>query len=64
MSARPNMDILLQLEGLTKHFPVQKSVFEKITFKQGHFHFLSQIVHAVNGVNLTIRRGETLALVG
>ena len=64
MSARPNTDILLQLEGLTKHFPVQKSVFEKITLKQGHFHFFSQIVHAVNGVNLTIRRGETLALVG
>lgn len=64
MSARPDTDILLQLEGLTKHFPVQKSVFEKITLKQGHFHFFSQIVHAVNGVNLTIRRGETLALVG
>jgi len=64
VSARPNTDILLQLEGLTKHFPVQKSVFEKITLKQGHFHFFSQIVHAVNGVNLTIRRGETLALVG
>jgi len=58
------MDILLRVEGLTKHFPVQKSVFEKITFKQGRFQFLSQIVNAVNGVNLTIRRGETLALVG
>jgi oligopeptide/dipeptide ABC transporter ATP-binding protein len=55
---------LLRVEGLTKHFPVQKSVFEKLTFKKGRFHLISQTVHAVNGVTFTIYPGETLALVG
>ena len=42
-------EILLQAEGVYKEFP---------TAKRG------QVVHAVNGVNLTIYKGETLALVG
>ncbi len=44
-----NREILLQAEGVYKEFP---------TAKKG------QKVHAVNGVNLTIYKGETLALVG
>jgi len=55
---------LLRIEGLSKHFPVQKSVFEKIALKGGRLRFLSQVVHAVNQVSLEIRPGETLALVG
>ena len=55
---------LLQVEDLTKHFPIQKGFFEKMTFRDGRFAWISQTVHAVNGVTLDIRQGETLALVG
>jgi oligopeptide/dipeptide ABC transporter ATP-binding protein len=55
---------LLQVENLSKHFPVEKGVLEKLTLKGGRVRLLSRTVHAVNGVSLSIQRGETLALVG
>jgi oligopeptide/dipeptide ABC transporter ATP-binding protein len=42
-------DAILDVEGLTKHFPLRNE---------------KGIVYAVNDVTLTIRKGETLALVG
>jgi oligopeptide/dipeptide ABC transporter ATP-binding protein len=57
-------NFLLQVEGLTKHFPIQKSIFDKLVLKEGRVQMISQIVNAVNGVDLAIRRGETLGLVG
>ncbi|MBO0763533.1 MAG: ATP-binding cassette domain-containing protein [Hyphomicrobiaceae bacterium] len=50
MSATP----LLEVKGLTKHFPVRKGVFGR----------LSKKVHAVDGVSFAIHAGETLGLVG
>ncbi|OGC63009.1 oligopeptide ABC transporter ATP-binding protein [candidate division WWE3 bacterium RIFCSPLOWO2_01_FULL_53_14] len=47
-------DTLVDIRGLSKLFPVGKGVFGKT----GLF------VHAVRGVNLTIRRGESVGLVG
>ena len=47
-------DALVQLNHLTKHFPV----------KQGVFASGKTVVHAVEDVNLTVRRGETLGIVG
>jgi oligopeptide/dipeptide ABC transporter ATP-binding protein len=47
-------DHLLQVEGLVKHFPVRGGALNRI---------VSQ-VQAVNGVSLTVRRGEVLGLVG
>ena len=44
---------LLQVEGLVKHFPVQGGGWRT-----------RDTVHAVNGISLTLARGETLALVG
>jgi oligopeptide/dipeptide ABC transporter ATP-binding protein len=55
---------LLRVEGLVKHFPVQKSVFDKLVLRDGRVRLVSQTVHALNGVSLEIARGETLALVG
>jgi oligopeptide/dipeptide ABC transporter ATP-binding protein len=43
------MGVLLQVEGLVKHFPVHGS---------------RQIVQAVNGIQFSVDAGETLALVG
>jgi oligopeptide/dipeptide ABC transporter ATP-binding protein len=49
-----NGEALVQVEHLTKHFPVKQGVFAR-----GH-----QVVHAVEDVSLMVQRGETLGIVG
>ncbi len=48
-------DVLLRAEGLVKHFPIKEGIFFK--------HQVGS-VQAVDGVSLSVRRGETLGLVG
>jgi peptide/nickel transport system ATP-binding protein/oligopeptide transport system ATP-binding protein len=50
----PNGDALLQVEQLVKHFPIKAGVFK---------HTVGQ-VQAVSGVDLSVRQGETLGVVG
>jgi peptide/nickel transport system ATP-binding protein len=45
---------LLEIKNLKKHFPIRKGFFRKVT---GH-------VRAVDGVDLSVYKGETLGLVG
>ena len=52
---RAGEEPLLRLRGVRKYFPVQSSSF---------FRGDAEFVHAVDGVDLDIRRGETLGLVG
>ena len=53
--AASSADVLLRVDNVVKHFPVQStSLFRRST----------DAVHAVDGVSLEIRRGETLGLVG
>jgi oligopeptide transport system ATP-binding protein len=47
-------DLLLEVKNLKKYFPIRKGLFSRVV---GH-------VKAVDGVDLFIRRGETLGLVG
>jgi peptide/nickel transport system ATP-binding protein len=47
-------DNLVEVEGLTKRFAVRQGVFARSKTE----------VHAVEGINLTVRRGETLGIVG
>ncbi len=47
-------DVLLDVRDLHTHFPVRRGVFGRV---RGH-------VRAVDGVSFTVRRGETLGLVG
>lgn len=49
-----DQDILLQVEDLKVYFPIRRGVFRSVV---GH-------VQAVDGVSFSIRRGETLGLVG
>ena len=49
---------LLQVEGLVKHFPLRGGLFDRVQRRP------AQVIRAVDGVDLTIREGETLALVG
>jgi len=47
-------DALMHIAGLKVHFPIQRGLFKRTV---GH-------VKAVDGVDLTVRRSQTLALVG
>jgi len=47
-------DILLDVRGLSKHFPVERSLLGRTT----------QVLKAVDNVSFQIRRGETFGLVG
>jgi oligopeptide/dipeptide ABC transporter ATP-binding protein len=49
-------DPLVRLEGVVKHFPVQGAKRSR----EGE----REVVHALDGVNLEVRRGETLGIVG
>src|SRR6266480_3024260 len=48
-------DVLLRVENVVKHFPIQSGKL----FRRG-----DEVVHAVEGVSLDVRRGQTLGLVG
>ncbi|MGB5734446.1 MAG: ABC transporter ATP-binding protein [Thiohalocapsa sp.] len=47
-------DALMDIAGLQVHFPIQRGLFKRTVGQ----------VKAVDGVDLTLRRGQTLALVG
>jgi peptide/nickel transport system ATP-binding protein len=49
-----NNDVLLEIEGLRKYFPIQKGFIRKTV---GY-------VKAVDDINLSVRRGEVLGVVG
>jgi oligopeptide transport system ATP-binding protein len=50
----PSSDVLLEVKGLKKYFPIRKGLFSRTVGN----------VKAVDGVDLSIRKGETLGLVG
>ncbi len=49
---------LLRVEGLVKHFERPRGLAQVLAGER------RSVVHAVNGVSLTLRRGETLGLIG
>jgi peptide/nickel transport system ATP-binding protein len=53
----PASEVVLEAIGLTKHFPVRRSLRDIISRKH-------EAVHAVDDVHLTLRRGRVTALVG
>ena len=55
VAAKPQGDVLVRMTNVVKHFPVRTN-----TLRRG----AQEFVHAVDGVSLEIRQGETLGLVG
>jgi peptide/nickel transport system ATP-binding protein len=51
---QPTDDILLEVKGLKKHFPIHGGLLKRVVGQ----------VKAVDGINFYIKRGETLGLVG
>jgi len=49
---------LVEVQGLKQHFPIRPNSVERLLGKA------PRVVHAVDGVDLTIHRGETVGLVG
>jgi peptide/nickel transport system ATP-binding protein len=50
-------EVVLEAEGLTKHFPVRRGVRDLLSKDR-------KVVHAVDDIQLTLRRGRVTALVG
>ncbi|WP_417519201.1 ABC transporter ATP-binding protein [Marinobacter sp.] len=55
---------LVDIRGLEKRFDLSGSLLEQITFKGGRFHRKQEAVHAINGVDLQVHKGEALCVVG
>ncbi|MBK1887923.1 MULTISPECIES: ABC transporter ATP-binding protein [Marinobacter] len=55
---------LVEIRGLEKRFDLSGSLLEQITFKGGRFQRKQEAVHAINGVDLQVQRGEALCVVG
>ncbi|HLJ98473.1 MAG TPA: dipeptide ABC transporter ATP-binding protein [Streptosporangiaceae bacterium] len=53
MTVTTDGDVILEIENVVKHFPVRGGVFRRKDY-----------VHAVDGVNLSVRRGTTFGIVG
>src|SRR5882724_7011933 len=53
----PTSEVVLEVTGLTKHFPVRRRGREALSRT-------IRVVHAVDDVDLTLRRGRVTALVG
>ena len=51
----PSAENLLEVQGLKMHFPISEGFF---------FNKNVSLVKAVDGINFSIKRGETLGLVG
>lgn len=55
---------LVELRGLEKRFDLSGSLLEQITFEGGRFQRKQEAVHAINGVDLQVHKGEALCVVG
>ncbi len=51
------MAALVEIAGLAKHFPLRRGIKDTLTGRR-------PVLHAVDGVDLTIARGETVGLLG
>jgi peptide/nickel transport system ATP-binding protein len=57
LPSAPTTEVVLEAEGLTKHFPVRRKLRDLLSREH-------RVVHAVDDVSLVLRRGRVTALVG
>ncbi|WNL40947.1 ATP-binding cassette domain-containing protein [Halomonas sp. PAMB 3264] len=57
-------DALLEIRDLKKRFSLSGDFLDQLRFKKGRITRHQEHVHAINGVNLDIQRGEALCVVG
>ncbi|MBD3640356.1 MAG: ATP-binding cassette domain-containing protein [Marinobacter sp.] len=55
---------LVSIRGLEKRFDLSGSLLEQISFEGGRFRRKQEAVHAINGVDLEVQKGEALCVVG
>jgi len=55
---------LVEIRGLEKRFDLTGGLLEQITFQNGRFRRRQEAVHAINGVDLQVHKGEALCVVG
>ena len=55
---------LIEIKNLEKRFALDEGFLETIKFRQGRLVREKREVHAVNNVNLNVRKGEVLCVVG
>lgn len=55
---------LVDIRGLEKKFDLSGGLLEQISFEGGRFRRKQEAVHAINGVDLQVRQGEALCVVG
>lgn len=60
MTAQP----LVQIRDLKKRFDLSGNFLEQLRFRNGRFVRHQEFVHAINGVNLDVQKGEALCVVG
>ena len=51
-------DTLVEVRGLSKHYDLRRGLTRLISGREGH------VVKAVDGIDISIRRGETVGLIG
>ena len=62
MTSQPST--LVDIRGLEKKFDLSGSLLEQISFRGGRFQRKQEAVHALNGVDLQVQKGEALCVVG
>lgn len=55
---------LVRIRNLEKRFDLSGGFLEQIQFEGGRFRRKQEAVHAINGVNLDVNKGEALCVVG
>ncbi|WP_303293110.1 ABC transporter ATP-binding protein [Marinobacter sp. ST-43] len=55
---------LVSIRGLEKRFDLSGSFLEQLRFEGGRLRRKQEAVHAINGVNLDVNKGEALCVVG
>ncbi len=64
MSDIDSIEQLLEIKGLYKSFPLTAGFLEQLEFHEGRLRRRRESVHAINGVTLSVIKGEALCVVG